>query len=69
MVAAFMELSSLLYIIIVILQGGTTNTDFKGFMIQGRVCGRSDYSPVGKFIAGYDYRPTCYNNVSRILTT
>ena len=58
-----MELSTL-FTLLVILQGGTTNTDFKGFMIQGIVCGRNDYLPVGKFIAGYGYQPTCYNNVS-----
>jgi len=50
--------------LIVILQGGSTNQDFKGFMIQGRV--QADNSPVGTFHAGNNYQRQCSRNVSFI---
>ena len=48
----------------VVLQGGTTNIDFRGFMIQGRVM--ADDSPAGTFDDGSatDYQVQCNQDVS-----
>ena len=46
---------------IVILQGSSSNMDFRGFMIQGRA--RADDSPVGTFGNGTNYRYACDGNV------
>ena len=47
---------------IVILQGSSSNMDFRGFMIQGRV--RADDLPVGTFGNGTNHRYACDGNVS-----
>ena len=49
---------------IVILQGGSSNPDFKGFMIQGRT--KADNSPVGTFndTDKTDYQTQCSGEVS-----
>jgi len=52
------------FFLIVILRGGSTNQDFKGFMIQGRV--QADDSPVGLFRARGSYNRQCNGNVSFI---
>ena len=44
------------------LQGTPENRNFKGFMIQGRVC--ADDSPAGTFGSGTKYQPQCSGNVS-----
>ena len=44
------------------LQGTPENRNFKGFMIQGRVC--ADDSPLGTFGSGTKYQPQCSGNVS-----
>lgn len=51
-----------LFVLVVILRGGSINKDFKGFMIQGRV--RADNSPAGTFGSGTDYKSLCSKNVS-----
>ena len=38
------------------------NTDFRGFIIQGRM--RADESPVGVFVSGNNYQLQCDGNVS-----
>ena len=45
----------------VMLSGGTTNTDFRGFIIQARTM--ADDSPVGEFMAGSNSQPQCTNDV------
>ena len=45
----------------VTMSGGENNTDFKGFMIQGRIL--ADDSPTGTFGSGTNYQPQCDNNV------
>jgi len=53
-------LLGLQYNYLVILFGGQNNTNFKGFMIQGRVV--ADDSPVGTFIASEPiYQLQCTN--------
>jgi len=46
----------------VTMLGGENNTDFKGFMIQGRVL--ADDSHTGAFGTGTYYQPQCDTNVS-----
>ena len=45
----------------VMLSGGTTNTDFRGFIIQASTM--ADDSPVGEFMIGSNSRPQCTSNV------
>jgi len=61
-VSATLSRTQLLLVLIVILRGGSTNQDFKGFMIQGRV--RADDSPAGTFGSGTNYQSRCSGNVS-----
>ena len=53
----------------VVLRGGTTNADFRGFMIQGRVM--ADDSPVGTFDddGATDYQVQCNQDVSLLTAT
>ena len=53
---------------VVVLRGGTTNTNFRGFMIQGRVM--ADDSPAGTFDddeSAPDYQIRCNQAVSLLL--
>ena len=45
----------------VMLSGGTSNTDFRGFIIQARTM--ADNSPVGEFMAGSNSQPQCTSDV------
>ena len=51
-----------LFVLIVTLRGTPDNWNFRGFMIQGRVC--ADDSPAGTFGSGTNYQPQCSGDVS-----
>ena len=48
--------------LVVVLRGSSSNQDFKGFLIQGRV--QASDSPAGTFGSGTNYQPRCNGNVS-----
>ena len=48
--------------LVVVLRGSSSNQDFKGFLIQGRV--RASDSPAGTFGSGTNYQSQCTGNVS-----
>ena len=56
------SISNYYFFLIVRLRGGSTNPDFRGFMIQGRV--RADDSPAGFFRPRNSYNRQCDGNVS-----
>ena len=48
----------------VVLRGSSSNRDFKGFLVQGRV--RASDSPAGSFGSGNNYQSQCTGNVSLV---